>query len=68
VVVAEDGRNGEIRYLGGIDSAPATVEKAIGKLAARYVKPHVRYESGPKGYGLYRQVKALVLSAFVPSH
>lgn len=59
VAVAEDGRNGEIRYLGEIDSSPATVGKVIGKLAARYAKLHVCYEAGPTGYGLYRQVKAL---------
>ncbi len=50
---------GEIRYLGEIDSSPATVEKVIGKLAERYAKLHVCYEAGPTGYGLYRQVKAL---------
>jgi transposase len=59
VAVAEDGRNGEIRYLGEIDSLPATVEKVIGKLAERYAKLHICYEAGPTGYGLYRQVKAL---------
>ncbi len=69
VAIAEDGRNGEIRYLGEIDgeirylgeidSSPATVEKVIGKLAERYAKLHVCYEAGPTGYGLYRQVKAL---------
>ncbi len=59
VAVAEDGRNGEIRYFGEIDSAPTTVEKVVGKLAARYAKLHVCYEAGPTGYGLYRQVKAL---------
>jgi transposase len=59
VAIAEDGRNGEIRYLGEIDSSPATVEKVIGKLAERYAKLHVCYEAGPTEYGLYRQVKAL---------
>jgi transposase len=59
VAIAEDGRNGEIRYLGEIDSSPATVEKVIGKLAERYATLHVCYEAGPTGYGLYRQVKAL---------
>jgi transposase len=59
VAVAEDGRNGEIRYLGEINSSPATVEKVIGKLAERYAKLHICYEAGPTGYGLYRQVKAL---------
>lgn len=59
VAIAEEGRNGEIRYLGEIDSSPATVEKVIGKLAERYATLHVCYEAGPTGYGLYRQVKAL---------
>ena len=53
VAVAEDGRKGELRYLGEIDSAPPTVEKVIGKLASRYAKLHVCYEAGPTGYGLY---------------
>lgn len=59
LAVADGGRNGEVRYLGEIDSSPATVEKVIGKLAARSGKLHVCYEAGPTGYGLYRQVKAL---------
>jgi transposase len=59
LAVAEGGRNGEVRWLGEINSSPATVEKVIGKLAARYAKLHVCYEAGPTGYGLYRQVKAL---------
>jgi transposase len=59
VAIAEGGRGGEIRYLGEIDSLPATVEKVLGKLAARHARLHVCYEAGPTGYGLYRQVKAL---------
>ena len=34
VAVADGGRDGEVRYLGEIDSSPATIEKVIGKLAA----------------------------------
>ena len=59
VAIADGGRKGEVRYLGEIDSSPATVEKVIGKLAERYAKLHVCYEAGPTGYGLYRQIKAL---------
>ena len=61
VAVADAGRDGEIRYLylGEIDSAPATVERVIRKLASRYEKVHVCYEAGPTGYGLYHQVRAL---------
>lgn len=59
LAVAEGGRNGEVRYVGEIDTSPATVEKVIRKLADRYAKLHVCYEAGPTGYGLYRQVEAL---------
>ena len=59
LAVADGGRNGEVRYVGELDSSPATVEKAISKLADRYRKLHVCYEAGPTGYGLYRQVTAL---------
>jgi transposase len=58
VAIAEGGRSGEIRYLGEIDSSPVTVEKVLGKLAARHARLHVCYEAGPTEYGLYRQVKA----------
>ena len=59
VAIADGGCDGEVRYLGEINSTPATVEKMIVKLAKRYAKLHVCYEAGPTGYGLYRQVKAL---------
>lgn len=59
VAIADVGRDGQIRYFGEIDSSPSTVERVIGKLAGRYEKLHVRYEAGPMGYGLYRQIEAL---------
>jgi transposase len=59
VAIANVGREGEIRYLGEIDSSPAAVERMIRKLAGRYEKLHFCYEAGPTGYGLYRQVGAL---------
>jgi transposase len=59
VAIADAGREGEIRYLGEIDSAPATVGRIIRKLAGRYKRLHFCYEAGPTGYGLYRQVRAL---------
>ena len=54
VAIADPGRNGEIRYLGEIDSAPAAVQRMIRKLAGRYEKLYFCYEAGPTGYGLYR--------------
>ena len=59
VAIADAGREGEIRYLGEIDSAPAAVERMIRKLAGRYQRLHFCYEAGPTGYGLYRQIRAL---------
>jgi len=59
VAIADAGRDGEIRYLGEIDSSPATVARVIGKLADRYETLHVCYEAGPTGYGLFRDIRAL---------
>ena len=36
LAIADLGREGEVRYLGEIDSAPAAVERMIRKLAGRY--------------------------------
>ena len=59
MAIADVGREGEIRYLGEIDSSPLTIERMIRKLAGRYEKLHFCYEAGPTGYGLYRQVRGL---------
>jgi transposase len=59
VAVAEGGREGEVRYLGEIEAAPAAVERLLRKLAHKYKTLHVCYEAGPTGYGLYRQIRAL---------
>src|SRR5215212_1105454 len=59
VAVAEGGREGEVRYLGEIETAPAAVERLLRKLAHKYKTLHVCYEAGPTGYGLYRQIRAL---------
>jgi transposase len=59
VAIADVGREGEIRYLGEIDSSRLAVERMVRKLAGRYDKLHFCYEAGPTGYGLYRQVRAL---------
>src|SRR3954447_10810665 len=59
VAVAESGRDGEIRYLGEIESGPEAVERLVRKLAGRYGKVHFCYEAGSTGYGLYRQLRDL---------
>jgi transposase len=59
VALAEEGRQGEIRFFGDIDSAPDTVKRFIAKLSTKYSKLSFCYEAGPTGYGLYRLIREL---------
>ena len=59
VAIAEAGRDGEIRYLGEIDNAPAATAKLARRLAKKHAALTFAYEAGPTGYGLYRQIKNL---------
>jgi transposase len=59
VAVAEDGRQGEIRFLGEIDNTPEAVRRLVSKLASRHGELLFCYEAGPTGYGLQRQISAL---------
>jgi transposase len=59
VAIAEDGREGEVRFLGEIDNTPAAVGKLVRKLAAKYGRVTFCYEAGPTGYGVHRQITAL---------
>lgn len=59
VAIAEDGRNGEVRFLGEIENSGTATAKLVKKLAARYRRLTFCYEAGPTGYGLYWQIKDL---------
>src|SRR5580700_7818859 len=59
VAVAEEGRGGEVRYLGEIDTTEAATRKLVTKLAAKYRQLTFCYEAGPTGYGLYRLIRSL---------
>ncbi len=59
VAVAEEGRQGEVRYLGEINADLASVRKLVARLEKQHGKLHFCYEAGPTGYGLYRQLVAL---------
>ena len=59
VAVAEAGRDGEVRFLGEIDSTPEAIEHLIRKLVKRHRRLCFAYEAGPTGYGLQRQIVAL---------
>src|SRR6185437_12802599 len=56
VAIAEDGRQGEIRFVGEIDADPTSVRRLVGRLEKRHARLHFCYEAGPTGYGLYRQL------------
>ncbi len=49
VAVAEPGRPGEVRYIGGVDASPDAVRKLLTRLAARHGQLHLCYEAGPTG-------------------
>ena len=59
VGVAEDGRQGEVRYLGEIGADVESVRRLVAKLEKRHGRLHFCYEAGPTGYGLYRQLTTL---------
>ena len=59
VAVAEEGRGGDVRYLGEIDTAEAATRKLVVKLAAKYRQLTFCYEAGPTGYGLHRLIGKL---------
>src|SRR5215213_10016843 len=59
VALAEDGRQGEVRFLGDIEHTPEAVRRLVTKLAGKYRRLLFCYEAGPTGYGLQRQICAL---------
>jgi transposase len=58
ISIAEDGRNGSVRFLGVIPNTPHEIAKMAKRLS-----PHGEldfcYEAGGCGYGIYRQLTAL---------
>jgi transposase len=56
VAIADAGRSGDARFYGEIGNTPDAVAAVLKKLGNRYRRLHCVYESGPCGYGLYRQI------------
>jgi transposase len=52
--VADDGRDGEVRYLGEIDNSPDAVRKLVAKLA-----PAILLRGWTDRHGLHRQLTDL---------
>ena len=59
VALADDGRQGEVRFLGDIDNTPDAMKRLVNKLTGKYQQLLFCYEAGPTGYGLHRQITAL---------
>src|SRR5688572_25675331 len=59
VAIAEEGRTGEVRFLGEIENTEAATSKLVSKLAAKYRRLTFCYEAGPTGYDLHRLIKSL---------
>jgi transposase len=59
VAIADQGRAGEVRFLGEIENTGTATAKLVKKLAARHSRLTFCYEAGPTGYDLYRQIKSL---------
>jgi transposase len=57
VAIAEDGRDGEVRYYGKIGGDLASLDKVLRKLRSRGATLRVVYEAGPCGYEIYRHLR-----------
>ena len=58
ISIAEDGRNGPVRFLGVIPNTPEEIAK-MAKRLSRHGELDFCYEAGGCGYGIYRQLTAL---------
>ena len=58
IAIAEDDRNGEVRFYGKIDSNMDALKKVIRKLISDGSELRFVYEAGPCGYTLYRYLAA----------
>ena len=59
VAIAEEGRNGEVRYLGEVGADDASIRRLVRKLERPGVRLRFCHEAGPTGYGLKRAIEAL---------
>lgn len=67
VAVADDGRNGEIRFYGVIENTADSVLRLTKRLVVVNTQPIFCYEAGPCGYGLHRLLTKLGFACAVVS-
>src|SRR6516225_8047270 len=58
ISIAEDGRNGSVRFLGVIPNAPDDIAK-MAKRLSRHGELDFCYEASGCGYGIHRQLTVL---------
>ena len=58
IAVADDGRDGEVRFYGTIGGDTTALDKAIRKSRKKGVELRFVYEAGPCGYEIYRHLTA----------
>jgi transposase len=51
VAIADDGRGGEVRFLGEFPATEAAIRKLVSKLAAKYARLTFCYEAGRRAMG-----------------
>lgn len=54
VVIADDGREGEVRHYGKISSDLHAMERLVTNIGGPGITLHFAYEAGPTGFVLYR--------------
>ena len=65
IAVATEGRNGEVRYVGEVDSSVDSMRRLIKRITAKHAQAHFCYEAGPTGYGLHRLIVSMGFSCSV---
>jgi transposase len=65
IAVAEQGRAGEVRYIGSFPNKPASIISQLKRLAERYGGIECVYEAGPCAYTLYRKLMAAGIQCIV---
>lgn len=59
IAVAAGRRNGEMRFVGEVDSSPESMRRLIKRVTAKHAQAHFCYEAGPTGYGLHRLIVSM---------
>jgi transposase len=65
IAVAEQGRTGEVRYIGNFPNNPASIIIQLKRFIERYGSIECVYEAGPCAYTLYRKLLAADIPCIV---